>query len=338
MRGFSELMEHRLEQPKFREQAELIRKAAEYLNTLLGQILDLAKVESGAMALADVPVDLRALVRGTADFFALSAADKGLVLAVAIDPEVPESVVCDPLRLKQILNNLLSNAIKFTAEGRVDVVVERVGERVLVHVEDTGCGIAPELHETVFERFRRGPRARQLRTRRHRPGAGAVAGAGRADGRRADAGLRARPRHALDADAAAGCRALSSAGGNGRARRPRRSSRGHRVARVGCPIADRRGHHRFARPPRRSSRDNRVSPPPTTAPKTSRPACQPEGGAAPHPRPHLPRPARLEHGVDAARALVPGKGGHRARVAELAGSVLDGVEDGQPLPPSNPVV
>ncbi|MBK1686693.1 sensor histidine kinase [Rubrivivax gelatinosus] len=156
IRGFAELMEHRLDNPKFREQAGLIRKAAEYLNQLLGEILDLAKVEAGSMTLTSEPVGLRALVQGTVDFYALTAAAKGLTLAVEFDPEAPPVVVVDGLRVKQILNNLLSNAIKFTPAGRVDVMVERVGGQVLMHVEDTGPGIAADLHETIFERFRQG--------------------------------------------------------------------------------------------------------------------------------------------------------------------------------------
>jgi len=154
--GFSELMEHRLQEPKFREQAGLIRKGAEHLNALLTEILDLAKVEAGAMTLAREPVALRPLVQGTADFFALAASAKGLTLTVTVDPQVPETLQGDSLRLKQILNNLLSNAIKFTDAGQVDLRLEAGRGELLFHVVDTGPGIAPALHETIFERFRQG--------------------------------------------------------------------------------------------------------------------------------------------------------------------------------------
>ena len=154
IRGFSELMESRLTDPQFRHAAGLIRKGAEHLNELLSEILDLAKVEAGAVSLLPEPVELRALVQGTADFFALSAADKGLALQVAVADDVPATLVCDRLRLKQILNNLLSNAIKFTPQGSVTIEVERQGEAVAIHVVDTGPGIPEVLHETVFERFR----------------------------------------------------------------------------------------------------------------------------------------------------------------------------------------
>lgn len=155
IRGFAELMEHRLDQPKFREQAGLIRKGAEHLNQLLTQILDLAKVEAGAMPLTVESVEIRPLIQGTVDFFSLAAAGKGLELRQLIAPDVPDRLVCDDLRVKQVLNNLLSNAMKFTPSGSVTLGVERVGaQQVVFYVQDTGPGIPPELQETIFEKFR----------------------------------------------------------------------------------------------------------------------------------------------------------------------------------------
>lgn len=166
IRGFAELMERRLTEPRFREQAGLIRKAAEYLNSLLTEILDLAKVEAGAMQVAQAPVDLRALVEATASFYAVTAAEKGLALHIAVADSVPASVTGDELRLKQILNNLLSNAFKFTEAGRVAIEADCVetpdagpgaARRLLrLHVVDTGPGIPEHLHGRVFERFRQG--------------------------------------------------------------------------------------------------------------------------------------------------------------------------------------
>jgi signal transduction histidine kinase len=156
IRGFAELMEHRLEQSSFREQAGLIRKAAEYLNQLLTEILDISKVEAGEMQLVLESHDVRDLVAGSADFYALNAVDKGLALDVAIAPEVPRSVECDSLRLKQILNNLLSNAVKFTAVGGVRVVVEVQRGLLQFQVHDTGPGIEPGKHQLIFQKFRQG--------------------------------------------------------------------------------------------------------------------------------------------------------------------------------------
>ncbi|AYM96156.1 sensor histidine kinase [Acidovorax sp. 1608163] len=158
IRGFAELMELRLQQPSFREAATLIRQAADHLNTLLTEILDLAKVEAGAMPIVLAPHPVRELVQNTADFFAISAAQKGLTLQVSVSPDTPQLLVCDGLRLKQILNNLLSNALKFTAQGGVRLEVETgaEGTRLQFHVVDSGPGIPQHLHDLIFEKFRQG--------------------------------------------------------------------------------------------------------------------------------------------------------------------------------------
>ncbi|MEL4178652.1 sensor histidine kinase [Roseateles sp. PN1] len=154
IRGFAELMEQRLEDPKFRKQAGLIRKGAEHLSTLLTEILDLAKVEAGGMRLNQEVVNPRALLQGCADFFAISAGNKGLDLQVRIDETLPASLNCDSLRLKQILNNLLSNAIKFTTEGSVTLSAEMQPGCIVFHVDDTGPGIPASVQQTIFEKFR----------------------------------------------------------------------------------------------------------------------------------------------------------------------------------------
>ncbi|MFO1327471.1 MAG: ATP-binding protein [Rubrivivax sp.] len=156
IRGFAELMEMRLPDARHREQAGLIRKAAEYLNELLTEILDLVKVEAGAMQVDRRPVDPRPVVEGVATFFAVTAADKGLQLQTRFADDLPPAVLADELRLKQILNNLMSNAFKFTEAGSVTIEVDRDQRHMRLHVVDTGPGIPPHLHETIFERFRQG--------------------------------------------------------------------------------------------------------------------------------------------------------------------------------------
>lgn len=156
IRGFAELMEMRLDQPRFKEQAGLIRKAAEHLNALLTEILDLAKVEAGAMPHTPTEQNVAEIVQSTADFFAVTAANKNLALHVQIAPDAPYTLLCDGLRLKQVLNNLLSNAMKFTTTGSVAIEVDTAGDTVRFHVVDTGPGIPAHLHETVFEKFRQG--------------------------------------------------------------------------------------------------------------------------------------------------------------------------------------
>lgn len=156
IRGFAELMEMSLPQPRQKEQAGMIRKGAEHLNALLSEILDMVKVEAGAMPVNVEPVLLRDLLAGTVQFFSLTAADKGLSLELDMQAQVPATLQGDSLRLKQILNNLLSNALTFTQQGRIVVQAEVIGKDLLVHVIDTGPGIPAELHELIFEKFRQG--------------------------------------------------------------------------------------------------------------------------------------------------------------------------------------
>lgn len=156
IRGFAELMELRLDQPRYKEQAGLIRKAADHLNALLTEILDLAKVEAGAMPHLPTEQNVADIVQSTADFFAVTAANKNLDMQVQIAPDAPATLVCDGLRLKQVLNNLLSNAMKFTETGAVTIEVDATADAVRFHVVDTGPGIPAHLHETIFEKFRQG--------------------------------------------------------------------------------------------------------------------------------------------------------------------------------------
>ena len=154
IRGFAELMERRLEEPRFRESAGMIRRSAEHLNTLLTEILDFAKMEAGAMVVHPAPVALAPLLQGVQEFFRVTAAEKGLALELRLAPGLPEQVLVDELRVKQVLNNLMSNALKFTASGSVTLSAATEGGRLHIDVVDTGPGIPPELQELVFERFR----------------------------------------------------------------------------------------------------------------------------------------------------------------------------------------
>jgi signal transduction histidine kinase len=156
IRGFSELMEKRLEHPGFREQAGIIRRAAEHLTAVLNDILDMSKIEAGAMEIVSKQTDVRKLATDTMELFGSAAAAKGLELALQVDVDVPRTASLDALRVKQILNNLLSNAIKFTDTGLVELHITRHGEQMVSTVLDTGSGIPATLHGTIFERFRQG--------------------------------------------------------------------------------------------------------------------------------------------------------------------------------------
>jgi signal transduction histidine kinase/DNA-binding response OmpR family regulator len=143
--------------PEQKELAKTVEACASSLLTLLNDVLDLSKVESGRLTLEEADVDLPALVEDTVSLLAPRAHAKGLELVVHIDPGLG-IVHGDPLRLRQVLSNLVVNAVKFTESGEVAVRVSRErgtqGETLVAfEVEDTGIGIAPEVLERLGQAF-----------------------------------------------------------------------------------------------------------------------------------------------------------------------------------------
>lgn len=139
-------------------QARTLVKSGEDLLTLLNDSLDLSKIEAGRLDLEHVPFDLAEEIRQLADMWRPSAVAKGLALDVVVSLEPDGWVVGDPTRLRQILNNLIGNAVKFTETGsvliRVTAAPEGEGHReVMITVQDTGCGIAHDRLEQIFNPY-----------------------------------------------------------------------------------------------------------------------------------------------------------------------------------------
>ena len=152
-----------------RDSVQIARSSADALLTLLNDVLDLARIESGQLTLETVPFDLRSMVAQAAEIVSFAAATKGLDFVVRHAPGAPRFVKGDPIRLRQIIINLVGNAVKFTERGMVfiDVVPaepppraesepapvddDRVGTMISVH--DTGIGIPQEKLEVIFARF-----------------------------------------------------------------------------------------------------------------------------------------------------------------------------------------
>jgi signal transduction histidine kinase/CheY-like chemotaxis protein len=140
------------------EMLELIQSSGHTLQTLLSDILDLARVESGRMEIASEPFDLGRAVREAAQLYAAGAAEKGLSFFVDIEPEAASWVQGDVVRVKQVLTNLVSNAVKFTDQGFVSLTAARGqnadGSPMLrFTVEDTGVGFDAEARDRLFTRF-----------------------------------------------------------------------------------------------------------------------------------------------------------------------------------------
>ncbi len=134
--------------------AETISSAGNDLLTLINDILDLAKVEAGKIDLTIEPVPLASTVEGLVRTFEPITGDKGLSLAVVVEPGAPEHIETDAQRLGQILKNLLSNAVKFTHEGGITIDVRRHDDGVAIAVRDTGIGIHADQQDVIFEAFR----------------------------------------------------------------------------------------------------------------------------------------------------------------------------------------
>ncbi len=156
--GVAELLERTELTEQQAEYVTLIQKSADTLLGLINNILDFSKIEADRLELEATPFPLRDTLGDTLQTLSLHAADKGLELAVHIPPEVPDRVVGDPVRLRQVVVNLVGNAIKFTERGEVVVdlhLVERGAQRMRLGVEvrDTGIGIPADKRRKIFEAF-----------------------------------------------------------------------------------------------------------------------------------------------------------------------------------------
>jgi CheY-like chemotaxis protein len=136
-----------------RELAALVTSSGRLLEQVLGDILDVSKIEAGQFQLNPAPFDLVQLVRGMAELHAAAAEAKNLSLRWSVSSEAEGSYDGDAGRISQILSNLLANAVKFTHQGEVSLEVDREGEALCFVVRDTGVGFDQEVRDRLFKRF-----------------------------------------------------------------------------------------------------------------------------------------------------------------------------------------
>ncbi len=142
-----------------RQYLELVRQSAESLMLILNDVLDFSKMEAGRMSLESTPFALRELALGTARVLAARAAEQGLEILIDIAPEVPDALIGDPGRLRQVLLNLIGNAIKFTERGEVCLRIVNTGDNenqrchLRIAVIDTGIGIPLDQQQKIFDAF-----------------------------------------------------------------------------------------------------------------------------------------------------------------------------------------
>jgi len=136
-----------------RRQVELVQAQSQNLLRLVNDILDVGRIEHGGMTLEQTSVRLQDVVDGVIDLVRARADEKGLSLSASLEPELPERVETDPLRLHQILLNLVDNAIKYTEEGSVSLKGYATSRGARFVVSDTGIGIPEAAQATLFDRF-----------------------------------------------------------------------------------------------------------------------------------------------------------------------------------------
>jgi signal transduction histidine kinase len=141
---------------QIRDRIGIVNDAGEAMRMLVDDILDVAKMDTGNLAVGSGTVELRTALSQVAELWQLQADAKGVALVVDLN-DCPTKMQGDEGRIRQIVTNLMSNAMKFTEKGKVELSAQIIGENdnrsVEISVRDSGIGIAPEWHESIFELF-----------------------------------------------------------------------------------------------------------------------------------------------------------------------------------------
>ncbi len=156
--GMTELLLETVLDDEQREYAQQVRFSAEVLLGLINDILDFSKIEAGKLSLENIAFDLFTMTEDAVDMVSMEAHKKALEVVLYLDPELPDIVVGDPVRLRQIIVNLVNNSVKFTKEGEVMIRVEPIERKedsatILFEVVDTGIGIPQEKLARLFQAF-----------------------------------------------------------------------------------------------------------------------------------------------------------------------------------------
>ncbi len=158
--GFTELLNEQVKEPRLKSFIHTIQSAGNTLLMLINDILDLSKIEAGKMTIHKTATNPHELFKEVGDIFTMNIQKKGLDFYIDIAPDIPASLLLDPVRLRQVLFNLLGNAVKFTDRGFIKLSVKSVNEfeqlskiDLLIQVEDTGIGIPLEQQDRIFNVF-----------------------------------------------------------------------------------------------------------------------------------------------------------------------------------------
>ncbi|MDD0841741.1 response regulator [Pseudomonas sp. Gutcm_11s] len=144
--------------PRQRDYLNKIQQAGQHLLGIINDILDFSKIEAGKLTIEHIEFDLQQVLENVAGLIGDKVGGKGLELVFNLDPELPQHLVGDPLRLGQILINYANNAVKFTERGEIEVILRGEGHgphglQLYMGVRDTGIGLTHEQQERLFESF-----------------------------------------------------------------------------------------------------------------------------------------------------------------------------------------
>lgn len=156
--GLAELLRDTAPTAQQRQYIDLIERSGRSLVGLINDVLDHARIEAGKLELEKIPFSLPALISECAHIFSLRAHDNDTVIFYSVEQGVPEQVIGDPSRLRQVLINLLSNAVKFTEHGLVELVVSLKEQqadqyKLSFEVRDSGIGLTVEEQSNLFDLF-----------------------------------------------------------------------------------------------------------------------------------------------------------------------------------------
>jgi signal transduction histidine kinase/ActR/RegA family two-component response regulator len=151
--GMTQLMRSTAHDEQHQHQLDIVQRSAQHLQTVIGDLLDLSRIEFGRIDIEQEPFGLVDTVREVTDLLAAIAAEKGLAFRLELEPGLPGQVRGDASRVKQVLHNLIGNAIKFTRRGEVVLQVAATAEGLRFSVRDTGSGIPARDAERVFDAF-----------------------------------------------------------------------------------------------------------------------------------------------------------------------------------------
>lgn len=155
--GFTELLLARGAEPELRRHGlDVIDRNGRQLLSLVNDLLDIGRIESGGLELMVEPLDVRIEIDGILTSLGRHAMNRGLAIGAVFEQSLPLTVMTDPVRFRQVLTNVIGNAVKFTEAGHVKVRAGMRGTAVTLEIEDTGRGIPAELHERVFQPFEQG--------------------------------------------------------------------------------------------------------------------------------------------------------------------------------------